>query len=188
MGCISSKKEKTVNVSSFDASSITINNLQEDEYDRIRRTLTNRHLIVDDSESNRKALGAKLNRYAKCDYSECANGIEFLNDIQNKYMIEATSAVNPLDLMNLKVEKNYINDNYDIVWMDIKMPKLDGLNAVSVARNMGYKGIIICVTGNVEAMGYENSCEAGMDDFISKPVQTTELLIKIRTHLNINYI
>lgn len=69
---------------------------------------------------------------------------------------------------------------FDIVLMDIQMPVLDGLEATRVIRSGSEGGIdqatpVIAMTAHA-LKGYEKVCrEAGMNDYISKPVRAEEL-------------
>ena len=66
---------------------------------------------------------------------------------------------------------------YDLVLMDIEMPKLNGLEATKAWRNKAdkYQPMIIALTAN-QADDLRESClEAGMDDFIEKPLNELKL-------------
>jgi CheY-like chemotaxis protein len=67
---------------------------------------------------------------------------------------------------------------YDLVFMDISMPEMDGLTASSIIKsNTSLKKIpvIIAMTANAMAGDKENYLKVGMDDYISKPVNIEEL-------------
>jgi two-component system, sensor histidine kinase and response regulator len=70
--------------------------------------------------------------------------------------------------------------DFDLIFMDIHMPDVDGFEATSLIRQTeagrGRRVPIIAVTANV-IKGIQESClEAGMDDYISKPFSKKELL------------
>ena len=70
------------------------------------------------------------------------------------------------------------NIHYDIVLMDILMPELDGLEACKILRNElppDRMPVIIAMTANAMAGERENYINAGMDDYISKPVSIDSL-------------
>mgnify|MGYP003639054455 CR=1 FL=1 len=70
--------------------------------------------------------------------------------------------------------------NYDIVFMDVHMPLLDGYEATQQIRNLENKSgrhiPIIAFTASVMKHEKDLCIKAGMDDFIPKPVEKEELL------------
>lgn len=67
---------------------------------------------------------------------------------------------------------------FDLILMDLQMPEMDGIEATDRIRNMhGRRGqaIIIAMTANTLSEDKQRCLEAGMDDFISKPVRPVEL-------------
>ncbi|MCL2208811.1 MAG: transporter substrate-binding domain-containing protein [Treponema sp.] len=64
---------------------------------------------------------------------------------------------------------------YDIVFMDHMMPKMDGIEAVKILREMGYKHPIIALTANALIGRAEMFMKNGFDGFISKPIDSREL-------------
>ncbi len=79
------------------------------------------------------------------------------------------------------------NETFDIVLMDIQMPEMDGFEATRAIREMekitGKKIFIIAVTAFAMRSDYEKCMEAGMDDYISKPLQIDSFFDKIDTIL-----
>ncbi|NNG01228.1 MAG: response regulator, partial [Desulfobacteraceae bacterium] len=67
-------------------------------------------------------------------------------------------------------------DAYAIILMDVQMPELDGLSATERLREDGFTGIpIIAMTANALAEDKQRCFDAGMDDYISKPLQREQL-------------
>ena len=66
---------------------------------------------------------------------------------------------------------------YDLILMDMQMPRLDGLGATARIRQMacGQLVPILAMTANVFAEDKENCLAAGMNDFVSKPVDPAVL-------------
>lgn len=67
---------------------------------------------------------------------------------------------------------------YDIVFMDISMPEMDGLTACSLIRankEIPKQPVIIAMTANAMHGDRENYLKVGMDDYVSKPVNLDEL-------------
>jgi CheY-like chemotaxis protein len=71
---------------------------------------------------------------------------------------------------------------FDIIFMDLQMPEIDGLEATRLIRDSGHfhQPVIIALTANT-MQGDEDEClRAGMNDYIGKPVKLDELLTKLR--------
>jgi signal transduction histidine kinase/ligand-binding sensor domain-containing protein/DNA-binding response OmpR family regulator len=69
---------------------------------------------------------------------------------------------------------------YDIILMDMQMPKMDGVQATRFIRqNPGSQPIIIALTANTMQGDQEECLKAGMNDYISKPVKLEELTSKL---------
>lgn len=63
-------------------------------------------------------------------------------------------------------------DKYDIIMMDIQMPELNGLDSTKLLREKGFEDIpIIAMTANALKGDREKCLEAGMNDYISKPIK-----------------
>jgi two-component system sensor histidine kinase/response regulator len=67
--------------------------------------------------------------------------------------------------------------SYDVVLMDMQMPEMDGLEATRLIRVSGQpQPVIIAMTANVMQSDRDECMQAGMDDFISKPLDFDELV------------
>jgi CheY-like chemotaxis protein len=65
---------------------------------------------------------------------------------------------------------------YDLVLMDVQMPEMDGIDAAKKIRMKWPKGPkIIAITAYAMDGDRERCLQAGMDDYISKPIQLDEL-------------
>jgi CheY-like chemotaxis protein len=76
-------------------------------------------------------------------------------------------------------------EKYDIVLMDVQMPKMDGLEAARRIRGLSTKLPIVAMTANVFKNDIEACIEAGMDDHLGKPLDFDKVLEKLRKYLNI---
>ena len=67
--------------------------------------------------------------------------------------------------------------DYDLLLMDVKMPVMDGITATQVIRKLRLERgpTIVAITAYALEGDREKCLEAGMDDYISKPVQLKEL-------------
>jgi CheY-like chemotaxis protein len=68
---------------------------------------------------------------------------------------------------------------YDVILMDVQMPEMDGLEAsgrICARWPRGQRPTIIAMTANAMQGDREMCLEAGMDDYVSKPIRTDELI------------
>ncbi|MEO7007564.1 MAG: response regulator, partial [Caldimonas sp.] len=68
---------------------------------------------------------------------------------------------------------------YDVVLMDVQMPELDGLDATRRIRALGeaHEGLrIVAMTANAMQGDRERCMEAGMDDYLTKPIRVESLV------------
>eukprot|EP01125_Pyxidicula_operculata_P012673 TRINITY_DN4173_c0_g1_i2.p1 TRINITY_DN4173_c0_g1~~TRINITY_DN4173_c0_g1_i2.p1 ORF type:complete len:186 (-),score=22.52 TRINITY_DN4173_c0_g1_i2:12-569(-) len=121
-------------------------------------------LVVDDNPFNRKTLQLYL----------------------KKYHIVCTTAENGKEAVQL-VRHSYSNDApFNIVFMDIHMPEMNGLEATKAIRDFEkeYRQIlsistttpIIALSGVSATEQIREAVSAGMNDFITKPVKPEDLL------------
>lgn len=111
-----------------------------------------RVLIVDDNPINLKVAAGLMRPY-------------------NMQVITADSAKTAFSLLRSK--------DFHIVFMDHMMPEIDGVEATRIIRNMEgdyYKDLpIIALTANAVNGVRETFIEAGMNDFIAKPIELSVL-------------
>jgi CheY-like chemotaxis protein len=69
------------------------------------------------------------------------------------------------------------DENFDLIFMDINMPEMDGIEATKAIRSQfgTEKPRIVAMTANAMAGDRERYLSIGMDDYISKPVKIPEL-------------
>ncbi len=110
-------------------------------------------LVVDDNEINRKLVKILLEQQgASCELAE--NGAQALDAC--------------------------LRGSYDLILMDVHMPVMDGLEATSRIRELEKEGHrhtpIIALTANALRGDREKYLAAGMDEYLSKPVNETALM------------
>ncbi|WP_449417262.1 response regulator [Phormidium nigroviride] len=72
---------------------------------------------------------------------------------------------------------------YDLILLDVQVPKLDGISLCRQLRSQGYRKPILLLTANDSDADVVAGFDAGADDYISKPCATEVLLARIRTLL-----
>ena len=116
--------------------------------------------IVDDEREAAEALDGMISRYAK----------------------EAGVAIDTILFSNAVLFLTNYQANYDIVFMDIEMPHLNGMEGAERMREIDHTTLLIFATnlGHMAAMGY--SVEAF--DFVVKPFSYETLCGKLRRALD----
>jgi len=109
--------------------------------------------------------------------------------IVEDYILNLELATEMLELMDCSVDpaesgekalEQFDANTYDIIFMDINMPDKDGIQvtreirAKEKAEGKVYTPIV-AITGMSADVAKDNCIEAGMDDFITKPLMSTDL-------------
>ncbi|KAL8764700.1 MAG: hypothetical protein Q9209_007923 [Squamulea sp. 1 TL-2023] len=68
-------------------------------------------------------------------------------------------------------ERNYFN----LIFMDVQMPNLDGLQSTRLIRSMGYSAPIVALTAFAEESNVKECMDSGMDFFLPKPIRRPAL-------------
>jgi CheY-like chemotaxis protein len=78
-----------------------------------------------------------------------------------------------------------VTEKPDLILMDVIMPKMDGFEAVRQIRQHHdtRDTPVIMVTTRSESQNVENGFESGCNDYVTKPINSTELLSKLRSYL-----
>lgn len=123
-----------------------------------------------------------------------------------KVLIAEDNKINQKVILGLLLKTNYqvqivenginaieamVKDNYDIILMDCQMPELDGYEAAKAIRlkEIALARIripIIAVTAHAMESEKIKCLQAGMDDFLTKPLNATKLIEMIEKWLSLN--
>jgi CheY-like chemotaxis protein len=105
-----------------------------------------------------------------------------LSAVLEEYEMVITSAGNGRDAIRILEKEPQI----DIVLMDIMMPEMDGMETMREIRKIpGLKNLpIVAVTAKAMKGDREKCIEAGAWDYLSKPVDTEQMLSVLRAWLH----
>ena len=109
-------------------------------------------LVVEDNEDNRRILVYRLRKIGQFEIREATNG---------EQAVEAVKAERP-----------------DLIFMDLKMPVMDGWEATKKIRQLEFgKSIpIIALTAQAMAGDEQKALSIGCDDYLAKPVVDPDLV------------
>ena len=118
-------------------------------------------LIIDDSPTMRQLLVFALKRLPGVKISEASNGVDGV--------------------------KQLANEKFDLIFTDINMPVMDGLKLVSLVRKdpqQCHIPIVVITTEGAEE-DRKRAFSLGATDYITKPVQSTQVLNAAKRLLDI---
>ncbi len=102
--------------------------------------------------------------------------------LDNFFSIYCDTAINGQEAVE-KAKKT----KYDIILMDIRMPVMDGLEATRKIREFDKETPIICMSANVYKEDKQAAKEAGMNEFIEKPLEKADIEDKFKRVLTHSY-
>jgi CheY-like chemotaxis protein len=97
-------------------------------------------------------------------------------------IILAKMGYNPIVAANGKEVLEHLEKApFDLILMDVQMPEMDGLEATrAIRRGEGHQPVIIAMTANATRDDREKCLDAGMNDYLSKPVDLDQLVIMLK--------
>ncbi|KAG5953598.1 hypothetical protein E4U53_004554 [Claviceps sorghi] len=113
-----------------------------------------RVLVADDNSTNVEVVSRMLKL-------EKVYNVTIAKDGQEAY-----------ELVKANMEENR---QFDLIFMDVQMPNLDGLQSTRLIRQMGYVAPIVALTAFSEESNIQECMESGMNEFLSKPIRRPAL-------------
>jgi DNA-binding NtrC family response regulator len=77
-------------------------------------------------------------------------------------------------------------ENYDLIFCDIKMPKMDGLEVLEKLKEKGIESPVVIITGHGTVDTAVDALKKGAYDFIQKPLDLNRVLVTVRNASNQN--
>lgn len=78
------------------------------------------------------------------------------------------------------------DNNYDVIVMDVMMPIMDGIEAVTEMRKIGINTPVILLTAKSQIDDKVEGLDAGANDYLTKPFDKKELLARIRAQIRVD--
>jgi len=122
-------------------------------------------LVVDDNQNNRMLLEAILE-----DYQEQNKDIQFT-------IREASNGVEAVVLAE--------DEHYDLIFMDIMMPEMDGITATYRIRQSNPKTMIVAVSAVDDAARQKEILQNGAEDYIAKPVNADIFHTRLNNYIKL---
>ncbi len=96
----------------------------------------------------------------------------------NRNGFMAMSCLNPSEAYDLMY-----NDLYDLIISDIMMPGIDGFEFAETVREVNKTIPILFMTAKDDMMSKERGYKAGIDDYMVKPIELDELILRVKALL-----
>lgn len=114
-------------------------------------------LIIDDEPAIRKALKEIL-EYESFEVTEVEDGPTALKVVEK--------------------------ENFDIIFCDIKMPRMDGIEVLTKLKEKGVEAPVVIITGHGSVETAVDALKKGAYDFIQKPLDLNRILVTVRNASN----
>ena len=114
-------------------------------------------LIVDDNKLNRMILSKILSKIG-IDSDTAEGGLEAIELSKNKF--------------------------YDLIFMDVHMPEIDGFEIVKRIRKENKQTVIFGLSADVTYEAIEEGLRCGMNDYLTKPIEQSKLFSILHSHFH----
>lgn len=116
-------------------------------------------LLVDDNDNNRLTLEL------------------LLEDIENVEVFEAEDGQIAIDMC--------AQEDFDIIFMDIMMPNVDGFEATQAIKESGHKAMIIALSALDDEASKQKMMALGAEDYLTKPINADLFILRVKNYLSI---
>lgn len=116
-------------------------------------------LIVDDDQNNRMTLQLLLEDVDNIDISEAKDGKEAIELCKK--------------------------DHYDIIFMDIMMPNIDGISATRIIKSFDKKVMILALSALDDEESKNSMLACGAEDYITKPIEENLFYQRVKNYMQI---
>jgi len=116
-------------------------------------------LIVDDDHNNRMTLQLLLEDIDNIDISEAKDGKEAIELCKK--------------------------DHYDMIFMDIMMPNIDGISATRIIKSFDKKVMILALSALDDEESKNSMLTCGAEDYITKPIEENLFYQRVKNYMQI---
>ncbi|MCG9582300.1 ATP-binding protein [Vibrio tubiashii] len=102
-----------------------------------------------------------------------------MNQVIINQMLKKLSITPDMANNGLEAIKAFNSANYDLVFMDCRMPEMDGFEATAYLREQAYTLPIIALTAGTTLEEREKCIQCGMDDILTKPYTAKDLKLML---------
>jgi PAS domain S-box-containing protein len=123
---------------------------------RLQKEFVGHILVAEDNKVNQMVIETMLAKMG-LEVTLCQDGLEALNSAKTEH--------------------------YDLIFMDVNMPNMNGLAATRLLREAGLDVPIVALTAGVLQEDIRNTQSAGCNEHLAKPINRTELIEVLKTYL-----
>ncbi|MET0339962.1 MAG: hybrid sensor histidine kinase/response regulator [Polyangiales bacterium] len=111
---------------------------------------------------------------------------------QNRLLVEARLSASGYRVVQAESGEQalamFAEEPCELVLLDVRMPGLDGFATLDRLRRLpgGSEVAVVFLTALDDIATHENALKAGVDDYLTKPLRATELLIRVRSLLRLS--
>jgi signal transduction histidine kinase/CheY-like chemotaxis protein/HPt (histidine-containing phosphotransfer) domain-containing protein len=150
--------------------------------------LTGVEMVSDYTETGRERVELELDGFSLSGNILLAeDGIDN-RQLLSLYLIKAgvqvTLAEDGMAALEMATNAMESGTPFDLILMDMRMPKLDGYTATARLRGRGYTGPIVALTAHAMAGDRDKCIRCGCTDYLTKPVRRAGLLEMVQRYLS----
>ncbi len=116
-------------------------------------------LIVDDNDDNRMTLELLLEEFENLEIDNAVDGNEAVDMCRSKH--------------------------YELIFMDIMMPSMDGIEATKIIKGFDKKCMIIALSALDDDSSKQGMLQNGAEDYMTKPIEAELFLQRVKNYLDI---
>ncbi|KAF3033083.1 Histidine kinase [Didymella heteroderae] len=110
------------------------------------------------------------------------NQIVVMRMLKLEDVYDVTVAKDGQEALDRVKESMEAGEPYNLIFMDVQMPNMDGLDSTRLIRQSGFSAPIVALTAYAEESNVKQCMESGMDFFLSKPIRRPALKHVLKTY------